>query len=119
MMKAKVEREIARISKFERSWKIKTSEEKFKIIPTAQPKRKRIMVNGKKIETCTSGKRLGLTITSTGFVSHVRKSINKGKGILTQLKRFRNLSPKMKTTLVKTLLIPVMEYPLIPTLYGL
>ncbi len=32
MMKIKVEREIERISKFERKWKIKTSEEKFKII---------------------------------------------------------------------------------------
>ena len=40
MMKAKVEREIEIISKFERKWKIKTSEEKFKIIPIAQVKKK-------------------------------------------------------------------------------
>ena len=74
----------------------------------------KIIVNGKEIETCKSGKLLGLNITSTGFTSHISKTINKGKGILCQLRRFSNLTPKMKTTLVKTLLISVMEYPSIP-----
>ncbi len=53
-MKIKVEREIERISKFERKWKIKTIEEKFTIIPAAQLKTKKIKVNGKKIETSIS-----------------------------------------------------------------
>ncbi len=114
MMKSKVEREIERISKFERKWKIKTSEEKFQIIPIAQRKPMKIKVNGKEIETTTAGKLLGLNITSSGFVGHIRKTINKGYGILSQLKRFSNLTPKIKTTLVKTLLIPVMTYPPIP-----
>ena len=114
MMKYKVEREIERINKFERKWKIKTSEEKFKILPIAQYKMQKIMVNGKEIDTCKNGKLLGLNITSTGFNGHISKTINKGKGILSQLRRFNNLTPKMKTTLVKTLLIPVMEYPSIP-----
>ncbi len=113
MMKIKVEREIKRICKFERSWKIKNSEKKFKIIPIAQLKSKEITVIGKEIVTYTSGKLLGLNITSTDFVSHTRKTIKKGNDILTQLRRFRNLSPKMKATLIKTLLIPVLEYPLI------
>ncbi len=56
MMKIKVEREIERISKSERRWKIKTREEKFKIIPIAQLKTKKIKVNGKEIGTSTSGK---------------------------------------------------------------
>ena len=47
MMKLKVEREIERINKFERKWKTKTSEEKFKIIPIAQYKGNKINVNGK------------------------------------------------------------------------
>ncbi len=87
---------------------------KFKIIPIAQPKTKKIKVNGKEIDTCTKGKFLGLNLTSTGFVSHIKKTINKGNGILSQLKRFSNFTSKMKTTLIKTLLIPVMEYPPIP-----
>lgn len=114
MMRSKVEREIERISKFERKWKIKTSEEKFKIIPIAQRKPMKIKVNGKEIETSTAGKLLGLNITSSGFVGHIRQTINKGYGILSQLRRFSNLTPKIKTTLVKTLLIPVMTYPPIP-----
>ncbi len=103
MMKIKVEREIERISKFERRWKTKTSEEKFKIIPIAQLKTKKIKVNGKEIETSTSGKLLGLNITSTEFVGHIRKTINKGNVILPQLRRFSNLSPKIKAILVKKL----------------
>ncbi len=114
MMKAKVEREIERINKFERMWKIKTSEEKFKIIPMAQFKTKKIMVNGTEIETTNNGKLLGLNISLTGFVCHITKTIKKGNGILTQLRRFRNLTPKMKSILVKTLLVPVLEYPPIP-----
>ena len=41
--------------------------------------------------------------------------MNKGKGVLTDLRRFGNLTPKVKTTLIKTLLIPVITYPSIPT----
>ncbi len=67
MMKIKVEREIERINKFERKWKIQTSEEKFKIIPIPQLKSKKINVNGKEIETSSSGKLLGLNISSRGF----------------------------------------------------
>ena len=114
MMKAKVERDIERINTFERKWKIKTSEEKFKIIPIAQMKPKKIMVNGKEIETTKTGKLLGLHISVTGLVSHITKTINKGRGIITQLRRFQNLTPKWKAILIKTLLIPVLEYPAIP-----
>ncbi len=114
MMKIKVEREIERINKFEWKWKIQTSEEKFKIIPIAQRKCKIIIVNGKEIETSTSGKLLGLSISYTGFVSHICKTITKGNGILSQIRRFSKLTPKMKTMLVKTLLILVMEYPPVP-----
>ncbi len=77
------EREMERIYKFERNWKIKTSEEKFKIIPIAQLKPKKITVNGKEIETSKFGKLLCLNISSTGFIRHVKKIINNGKGILT------------------------------------
>ncbi len=66
-MKFKVERETERIKKFERMWKIKTSEEKFHIIPIAQYKTKKINVNGKEIETSTSGKLLGLNISTRPY----------------------------------------------------
>ncbi len=71
-------------------------------------------VNGKDIETCKEGKLLGLKIQSTGMVGHCANIKNKGNAVLTNLRRFRNLSPKVKTTLVKTLLIPILEYSPIP-----
>ncbi len=46
MMKLKLEREINRINRSERKWKIQTSEEKFKVIPIAQHKTQQISVNG-------------------------------------------------------------------------
>ncbi len=109
VIKLKVEREIERINKFERKWKIKTSEEKFKIIPIAQYETKKINVNGKEIDTTTSGKFLGLNISTTGFIGHITKTISKGNAILSQLRRFSKLTSKTKTTLVKTLLISVIQ----------
>ncbi len=115
MMKIKVERKIERINKFERKWKIKTSEEKFKIIPIAQLKTKKITGNGKEIETSKEGILLGLSASTRGFVKHNGNTINKGKGVLSQRRRFSNLTPRMKATIVKILLIPVKQYPSIPT----
>ncbi len=66
-----------RINKYEKKWKIRTSEEKFKIIPIAQYKLIKILVNGNEIDTTKSGKLLGLNITSTGCVSHYTKTINR------------------------------------------
>ncbi len=47
MMKVKVEREIERINRYERKWKIKTNPDKFKIIPITQFKTNTIVVNGR------------------------------------------------------------------------
>ena len=74
----------------------------------------KIKVNGKEIETCKAGKFLGLKLQSTGIVGHCATVKNKGNAVLTNLRRFKNLTPKIKTTLVKTLLIPILEYPTIP-----
>ncbi len=114
MMKIKLEREIERINRYERLWKIKTSEEKFKIIPIAKYKTYPTIVNGKNIDSSKEGKLLGLKLQRTGLTGHVAERIRKGKGILTKLRRFDLLTPKIKTTLLKTLLIPVLEYPPIP-----
>ncbi len=92
IMKLKIEREIERINKFERKWKIKTSKEKFKIIRIAQYKTKKINVNGKEIETSNSGKLLVLNISTTGFKGHITKTIHKGKAIISQLRRFSKLT---------------------------
>ena len=114
MMKVKLEREITRINTFEKRWKIKTNEDKFTIIPIAQYKTEQISINGKNLNTSKQGKFLGLKVQSTGLVGHATEKVKKGKTVMTNLTRFRNLTTKLKTTLVKTLLIPVLEYPPVP-----
>ena len=57
---------------------------------------------------------MGNYLVARGFTGHITRAVNKGREILRQLRRFSNLTPKLKTTLVKTLLIPVLEYPAIP-----
>ncbi len=49
MMNLKVEREIERINRYEKQWKIRSSQDKFKLIPIAQFKTKTIVVNGREI----------------------------------------------------------------------
>ncbi len=57
---------------------------------------------------------LGLKIQSNGITGHVANIKNKGKAVMAKLRRFSNLTPKLKTTPVKTLLLPILEYPVIP-----
>ncbi len=113
MIKSKVEREINRINRFEKKWKIKTSHDKFKIIPIAQHT-KNIVVNGEELNTNKEGKLLGLKVQSTGIVGHVSTLKNKANAVVTKLRRFTDLTQNIKTTLVKTLLIPILEYPPVP-----
>ena len=73
MMKLKVEREIERINRFEKKWKIKTNQDKFKLIPIAQRKTETIVVNNKEIVNSKEGKVLGLTIQTSGIIGHMQR----------------------------------------------
>ena len=77
-MRLKVEREIERINRFEKRWKIKTNQDKFKLIPIAQRKTETIVVNNKKIVNSKEGKVLGLTIQTSGIIGHMQRSKTKG-----------------------------------------
>ena len=57
---------------------------------------------------------LGLTLTRTGFTSHVHNKINLAKQQLLKLKQFYKLNPKLQVRLYTTLVCPIMEYPPIP-----
>ena len=114
MMKMLAQREIKRINSFESKWKIKTSEVKFKIIPIAQRYMEKITINYIDIGHTMGGTLLGLKIQANKLNGHIIEKKNKGNNILTKLKRFTNLTPDIKATLIKTLLLPVLEYPSIP-----
>lgn len=114
MMKHLAQREIGRVNSFEKLWKIQTSEEKFKIIPIAQIYMEELSINNKNLRHTTEGTLLGLKIQARGVNKHILEKVKNGNGILTKLRRFSKLTPHLKTTLVKTLLTPVLEYPPIP-----
>ena len=113
-MAEKVAREINRVNIFERQWKIKTNQTKFTILPMAQRKMEQIIVDGDHIDYSSSGLQLGLALSTTGIIQHITNKVHKGKDIVASLKRFRGLSTKIKTHLIKAYLIPVLEYPPIP-----
>ncbi len=46
-----------------------------------------------------------------GIGGHCTNLKNKGNAVLSKLRRFTGLAPKLKTLLVKTQLIPILEYP--------
>ncbi len=92
----------------------KKPEEKFKIIPIAQLKSENLTINNKIIEPNNDGKLLGFRLHRTGITKHISDKNNQGTAVLGTLYRFKNLTPEIKTTLIKTLLVPVLEYPPIP-----
>ncbi len=83
-----------------KKWKIKTNQDKFKVIPIAQRKTKTIVVNGRELDNSKQGKVLGSTIQTNGIIGHVSNIKNKGKVVLAKLRRFINLTPKLKLTLI-------------------
>ncbi len=106
--------EITKINEFENKWKIKTNQNKFKIVPIGVKRRNQIIINGNIIEYSLHGKFLGLSIGRTGIKQHVNETINKAKNRLTELFRFRQLPTNIKIHLIKAFLIPILTYPSIP-----
>ncbi len=86
----------------------------FKIIPLVQYKTKPITVHGRNINTNKNGKFLGLNIQVTGITGHITDRINQGKAKISMLRRFDHLTPRLKVTLIKTQLIPVLQHHPVP-----
>ncbi len=75
MMKLKLQKEIDRINRFERKWKIMTSKEKFKITPIAQYKTEQITINSNNIDKSKDGKFLGLKLQTTGLLGYITSMV--------------------------------------------
>ncbi len=76
---------------------------KFTIISMPVLKKEDIIPNNNIIPYKNSGRTMGLKINSTGLKQHVDEITTKGNIALQELQRFRNLSTKIKLTLVKEL----------------
>ncbi len=66
------------------------------------------------LENSKEGKMLVLTIQTNGIIGHVYKVKNKGNAVMANIRRFIDLTPKLKLMLIKTLLLPITQYPVIP-----
>ncbi len=93
-------------------WKIKTSKNKFKILPLAQYKILDITINDKIIGKSKEGTMFGLKMQSAGITGHVTYKINKTSAAPTKVYRFA--SPEIKITLVKAILLPILKYQQVP-----
>ena len=110
----KTEREINRINTFEKMWKINTNVSKFNIISISKSRPEPIVVDGRRLEHKNESIILGLKIKRTGTVQHITERIQKAKVQTNKLKRFANLKTETKIHLYKSLVRPLLEYPIVP-----
>ena len=103
MLARRTEREIKRISDYEKKWKIKTSQQKFKILSLSRSKSEKIEIDHTEIPFNELITVLGLKIKRTGIVQHLTDRQNRAKAELGKLRRFEKLSPK-----IKSLILPIL-----------
>lgn len=116
MAQRRTGREIENINIYEENWKIETNINKFTVIRLGSRKNEQIITHNDNIyETTNKGKILGLNITSSGYNKHIEARKNQAIQTLTKLYRFQNMPTNIKVHLVKTLILPVLDYPPIPT----
>ena len=108
------EREIERINLFEYKWKIKTNQQKFKLISISISKPHEIHINDRNIPFSEFSRILGLKLRRTGIANHVQERINIARRAKTTLSRFNPLHPKSKAYLFKVLVMSLIDYPITP-----
>ena len=114
MANARTSREVARINAFEKEWRIRTNLAKFKVIPLATRTPAPLVVDGDDVEFSPRGSLLGLSVSTTGYTSHVSQRVARAKSALTRLYRFRDLTTGLKLHLIKALILPILTYPPVP-----
>lgn len=114
MLSARTEREITRVSAYEREWRIKTNLNKFTVIPTATRNPSPLFVGGDPVDYQRHGSLLGLRTTAGGYTTHVTMRVGQARAALAKLYRFRDMETKIKLHLIKALVIPVLTYPPVP-----
>lgn len=114
MCKRRTERAIREVNEYEKKWKIKTNQAKFKILHLSKTQPLPIEIDGAVIPFTREARVLGLKLTRTGIQTHVTERLRLAKTAQTKLKRFSNMAPKTKLHLYKALVAPHLCYPPIP-----
>ena len=87
---------------------------KFQIIPLGGKRKNKIKVNNKLIEYSDIGTSLGMTITKTGFNSHLSHRIAIAKAEIPRLYSLVNLSPSNKRLIYQSIIKSKLIYAIIP-----
>ena len=108
------EREIKRINNYEKEWKISTNLTKFNLLSISKSRPEAVTIDGRNIAFKNEVKTLGLTISRTGIVRHITNRINAAKTQTQKFKKFIKLKSITKLLLYKTLVRPILEFPVVP-----
>ena len=110
-----MELELERTKKWEDNWKIKTNVEKTIITPLGINKQKidklgGIQIDNTKLNFQPSAKVLGYTFSNRkNNVIHINNIIRKAKNSLNKIRRFSTAPSKIKLTLYKMIVRPLLE----------
>ena len=113
-MAIQTEREIVRINDYEKLWKIKTNKNKFRLMSASKMPPAPISVDDENLPFTADVNILGLKLKRTGSTSHISSKTLAARCQLSKLKRFYKLKPELKIRLYRTLIRPIMEYPIVP-----
>ena len=114
----KMEKELEKTRKWEEKWKLECNVSKTCITPfgistASLEKINGVKLNNTKLTIKPSTKILGYNLNKSKFKSlHVNKLISKAKVSLNKLYRFSSAPPKVKLIFIKTLVRPLLEFPI-------
>ena len=108
-------RNIEQLNTYEQKWKIKTNTNKFTVLRLGALQQEELITNNDVHRTQYSGTALGLRITNRGYTQHITNRVNHARHNLSKLYRFYDMPIKIKTHLIKALILPILDYPPIPT----
>lgn len=115
IMNSRTKHDVEKINSHEIKWKIQTNIHKFSVIQLANTRREPLIIDEDLIDFKDEGKILGFKINTRGYLDSVNDRKHKAIGALSRLYRFKNMPTKIKTHLIKALVLPILEYPPIPT----
>lgn len=104
-------REIEAVNAYEKLWKIKTNVNKFQLLSVSTLRPMEIIVNNILIPFNRQLTVLGYTINTRGLKPHVTSRLNKARGTVAKLHRFRGVSTSTSLRLYKALVRSRLEYP--------
>ena len=113
--KTNIMTEIHRQNDYERLWKISTNFNKFQIIHLGCKTFPQITINNKHMPDTKKAKLLGMTFKHCNFwTAQVTDNRTKAGLELDKLWRFRYIKKNIKIRLYKTLILPLLIYPVVP-----